>query len=760
MPIKSRLDIFGGACDKIKDIELRIITKKFCEYLYFNTYEFKNKSENTNEIKKLTEIIKNKRIEELDWKYIIYIINKYYGLRSLFVRFYDFIINNNIYSSNDKEDIYEFRWIFESYRNAEWLNKIFYHGSNIKFFYIIESKYYNKEIRKKLINFNTNNIFIKNLLKEYIHTISIRSVYTEGIYNFIYYFNYSIRRFNINNIFDFNYEIFKYQYRFYRKYRDKYRNNKKIISFLISFYIFLCQEIKKTGNDINVFKIGDRIDEFCLYRKDFEELYNSGYCLVLYNKFDEIPKIDRWLLMPNNNIYNTTRLNNYKYRALDFKNIDNLEERHFVKKWIWEYDISLSTKYSIYCHIKEFIMIKEKFKNKILDIFNGYDNTQYVTQFEIRNYMEIINNGKSDALFNNKINAIRQYLKFLNNNCNLNIGEHTIRILGYKYLEIEPNPINKNDLEKIKEAFKNNSQGLDRKLYEIIFKLLLITPLRPSEIVSLKVDCIKKHISKGKFTLEFISSGEMEIYKARTITKTSKGEMLSINIGEYAKGLIDEAIELTEHIRSKCYYEEMSNYIFLTERERKRIMIIQQKQFSDYFREILKSINLKNAYRSYNLRHTFMTNAIKVVEEEGGSIFKSQAITLHKNIQTTAKYYYKYDNQKYLEGAYGVTLEDIEIKGKVLKDNEIDSNKFNKKNRVNNSGYCSSNSCIGVECFICSNFITSIKEKDNFISMIQQLENDIISETDDHDLEKKVIMKKLYVKYLEAILSKSNEVNN
>lgn len=747
-----RIDIYMGLCNEIESELLKAVVKGFCKELYDTTYEFRRKSANTREIERFIENIKQETLYSFNWGYLNKSVMKYKNIRTLYIRFYRYLIKNNNYIADDKDLVCEKIWILNSFNASQWLDKIFYPNSDIRYFYVKDIDYYGGGKRRKLVNFNTKDVFLQELLKEYMQFLSVRTLNSDGLFKFIYNFSNSVKYLQVSGIDDFNFNTFRHQYRFYKRYGLKLKKNYKMKSFIINFYIFICNKVENEMKNKSVFNIGDDIDLNCLYRSDFSKLYDNGYKLILYNRFDVLPKNDKWILAPNNYIHDTTRINNYNYRTLDFTTISDLKERKYIKMWFWNSNISLSTKYGMYCNIIEFVSIVRR--NRLILNYSlvEHNSNEYITISDLKIYISILRNkGYSRAAINGKVLAVKQYCRYLNENSFECINQFKLRILQSKSVNSTPNPIEKDKKIIIDQIMNENNSTVDQKLFNIVYKLLLITPLRPSEILNLKVNCISSQMSHGKFTLNVKTEESKEIYKVNTITKVSKGEKINISIGEYAKRSIEEAIKITSDIRANCK-PDMNKYIFLTKRARNRTMVLRAKQFSDYFRRILDQVGLKDKHTSYNLRDTYITTAFEVVEKAGGDILELNALTLHKNIDTTNKHYCAYRNRKYLEGAYGVTLDNIIIKGKVISSDYIRDNNYNNMQRVENCGYCESKQCTGVECLICKNFVTTTAEKNNFIKMIDHIDKEILLEKNSHDKEKMLVIKKLYVKYLEEII--------
>src|SRR5699024_7105620 len=90
----------------------------------------------------------------------------------------------------------------------------------------------------------------------------------------------------------------------------------------------------------------------------------------------------------------------------------------------------------------------------------------------------------------------------------------------------------------------------NNKLFMLIFYLLSVTELRPTNILTLRKDCVKE-IAPDKYVIE-------------TQTKTSNKEIIQVPISNEVKKQIDEIIRVTESYREESNDGETNKYLFIT----------------------------------------------------------------------------------------------------------------------------------------------------------------------------------------------------
>ena len=129
-------------------------------------------------------------------------------------------------------------------------------------------------------------------------------------------------------------------------------------------------------------------------------------------------------------------------------------------------------------------------------------------------------------------------------------------------------------------------------------------------------------------------------------------------------------------------------------------------------------------------------------------------LTSHSHSSTTIKHYSKPDIIEMLEATNGIVIGDVTINGKIL--NEIPNNIASDNNLVSdNCGYCSALKChinSDLSCLLCKDFVTTINRKPYFEEQIKLIDSLILTKSLQHDKEDLINRKRLFLKYLEAII--------
>ena len=287
------------------------------------------------------------------------------------------------------------------------------------------------------------------------------------------------------------------------------------------------------------------------------------------------------------------------------------------------------------------------------------------------------------------------------------------------------------------------------QLYYVIFYIAIETSFRASQILSLKIDCVR-------------STAKQNEYVIYSETKTSNQEEIEQPISVYVKRCIDEAIRLTSEFRTNNTYEELNQNIFIIPSVIKNNCYrrIQNSNFNDFLRNICDELNIPH-YTLQNLRDSHMTMAEEYIIRQKLSDSQLKILTHHKSTQTTLQHYSKPSITEILEAVNGVIIGNVDVKGNIIKQlpKEIDEH----SDLVSDGcGYCSSKNCscfTDIDCLLCEHFVTTFTRKSYFEERIKMLDKMIPSAIYPHDKEDLVNKKRLLLAYLKKIIEQE-EMHN
>lgn len=485
---------------------------------------------------------------------------------------------------------------------------------------------------KRIVRISIKNPEIRNQIISYIDTLEVE---VGPLKKFINNFSKSIQEKEINSINDLDYDVFSSQIKYYKQ----NFNTSLGIRLLIDFYQFLLNCQSPVLNDLT--------DHRFLNRTMLPDELYEGYKFLFYQPLEAIPSSDKWILSYTESQCTNSGISPSMTLGLDFSKIKYKKLRYPLKHYFWNYDSSISTKMTNYNSIIQFLnFISTYSKNNILPFNKENSEDIDITLNKIIGYCSfILSKYSNNATIAFEIYVVREFLNHVNSHQLLNVEK------GYKYYlnysrgtsNNEANPIKEDDLNKITKEIKKRANQSDlKKLYMIIFYLLITTELRPSNVVSLRKDCVQ--------------TNKQNQYVIRTETKTSNKEIVNVPITLEIKKQIDEAIKITESIRIKNNDIETNNYLFIRERRLQETYgVISLQQFNLYLKKICRELNIPE-YTASNLRDTHMTKAEEFIIGKNYSDIQKNVITGHKSSSVTEKHYIKKNLRNALKAADGITI--------------------------------------------------------------------------------------------------------
>lgn len=267
------------------------------------------------------------------------------------------------------------------------------------------------------------------------------------------------------------------------------------------------------------------------------------------------------------------------------------------------------------------------------------------------------------------------------------------------------------------------------------------TEFRPTQIFSLRKDCIKETAKKNEYVLVSRS-------------KTSAGEMCEYPITKYVKQEIDEIIKATEFLRILSTATDLKDYLFITPSVRKgQVQLLTCESFNRHLKKCCAQAEISH-YSISNLRDTHMTKAEEEIIRKSLSDVQMRVLTGHKNANSD-KTYIDTNVRTMLEAVHGVIIGDVNVDGNVIDSNpEVTI----PQNEVSNScGYCSSKNCNDftyLDCMLCKSFVTTVDRLPYFYEQLKQIDSRLPQAKCPHDREDLVNIKRLLLYYIDKLTTK------
>lgn len=575
------------------------------------------------------------------------------------------------------------------------------------------------------IEFDTKNKFIQELLVDFFEQTPEFIVEYKS-FVFFKEFSTSLNHKLPKDVLEFNVNTLRQQCLYFKS------SGTDTIRFLKNFYIYL----DKLQGDKSVFIIAHNVNIAFLQRKDFLALFLNDYKLVQFNRYEDPPDFDRWVVLPNGEEKRSTTVRKNKYRTIFFDDI-SFEFKSICKKFFWYGKSDFRTKFTYMFIIKDFLIFRTDFRNnKKIILFQQKDFMDTICANDIKYYLHGKEKNKNGIK-----KALTTFLQYIQKNNLYKVHESCYRFLKINEYSSDNIPmIPSKDycklIDKLIEHANLSKKTLD-ELCLIIFIIMSLTPFRVNQLMGLSINNLKV-IGKDKYAIE-------------TITKTSKGNKKIFEITGYIRKLFMNAIDLTDEYRNIAD-EEIQNYIFL--RSKKSVLAVYV--FDLYLKKVCMEIGIQ-VYGAQNIRKTYMTVVAKNALKDGACLSTLKDLFDHASISTTQKYYLKLKTSDYLSsiGSLNIRDDDIPVMGQILPDEKLSSK--DSVSLVNKGcGHCTSSSCqiISIaECVMCSHFSTTPKHIPFFEKEIERigniLEDDSLSEHDRKDYE---LIQKLYLKYIKSLI--------
>lgn len=454
---------------------------------------------------------------------------------------------------------------------------------------------------------------------------------------------------------------------------------------------------------------------------------------VKYTRFDNLPLIDNWMLIPNKEeISKSTSVTETSVILLKFSEIINKQFRYFAKLYFWNSNVSLNTKSN-----NQYILIK--FINFSFDSENTiYHKISSDILAKFKSFvMSTIKNIETRRSYTK---IVRDFMNFLKefNLIDVESGSNFFLNMRGTFNQNTATGVKDEDLIKLADYLSiHKHDDMQNLMNYVIFHICLNTEFRISQICSLEIDCIHESMKKNEYVI-------------KSITKVSGGEIIEQPCSNILKKIVDDYLIESANFRETLQRIELKKYLFVNNKYSKNICKVYTK---DRFVEGLEyaCFELKiNKITSKNLRVTYISNAYEYKIKNGLSDVIVLGVTGHRNINTIHNHYLQEKIQEALEATNNIIIGDIDLNGTIV----IEKKRINTRKLVtveSECGFCQSDYCKltgPLSCLLCVHFVTTLDRVPFFEKQLIELDKSINDSKVRHDIEALVNIKRLYLKYL------------
>jgi integrase len=673
------------------------------------------------------------------------------------------LLDMNVDFGKDTEYLEENKWIFSLHKLGikTLYSDNFFQGSKPENIFL-----YSSDSVKKLFNIDIDSSSLREILQGYITNRLRFTNNCTQINIFIKAFRISLS--NCNKIpetyTDFTYETFIEQYEVLKSMSSD-RKKRNAINELRHFYVYLLDMLEKMGDTYKIFEESTGIDKIFLKNDDFYNLFEKGFKVVNYNKYENIPEHDKWLLNPNGYEKSSVAIKPLEYRIVNFSVIEDIQIRKLAKEYFIYGNKSVASLLTeIRSIFRYFTFIQsDKIKRECNQVvnFRNSNNNGIFSESKILMFIDYKSSKASGyAKAGASLSQLKRFIKFVDNKKIYNIDSKIYNYFKFKRdsKQLSSKIIVKEDLVKISKEIKTNmkSGSYGDKIFWYYFYLAISTNFRPSEILNLKRDCIVSTMKTGDYKV--VSEN---INRINMKTKTSAGQVVEVNPSEYTLRIIQEAIEFTKELAKEAP-DKIKDLIFIKRGKSGYIVPVNYVNIRYDLNKLNKKLELKNGpYSTYDLRHTYMTKLFEDAIKDG-KVNLAILASGHKDISTTIKHYIRPDIRNYLEAFYKVNIGNIDIKGRIISNVSDLNMKMPKDLRevtVSDCGGICTGECDiseNIDCLICKKYVVPVDNIPLFEKKLKMLDNQISNSPIQHEKEHLVSIKKLYVAYLSAMYSYKN----
>lgn len=712
--------LFFSSCDILHDEEITMLTHKWCEGVKLDTIHTVSSRLNLLHIYHsiAKDLFKSRGIDDLKREDLIN-TNQYKAL-FLYLEF----INKHHPLSDNISYLCTFSDVFQNGRRELYnFSDLCLADDPLKYV----SVHTVKGNRLFCIDIPTST----SLFQDMIDYISMSPYRTRAFTDFVNTFYESMGPFKASEAGELSLNAFIESVGYY----GRKENPKKFFSILHAFYNFLYNKYQ-----INFFE-SSGLDASILSINGLPAKINSGYKIVKYNAFDEVPESDKWIVFYNPKADTSTIQHPSKAITMDFSNTENEYFKSWIKQFVWRAEKSLLKKREEANVLREALnYVNDIRTHKVLSIYcrETVSSNAPLTSSEISAIRDFFRNqDTAEKTKHSKIYAFTSFLHFLEDNDVTSIPNGAFYHLYYQdSISNTARAIPDDELICLTRVIKQNAkETITNALYSIAYAISLDTSLRISSIFSLKIDCIHETAKKGEYTLSVRQKDPTLEYTEEPITISTKR-------------YIDQVIEITKELRKKAPKYLKDVLFIVPQRGSAPVRKLNRNNFTIYLKKCCQCAGIPT-YTAANLRDTYMTKAKEFQIKNQLSDAELSILTGHKTSDVDVKHYLDMDITTIMEAVNGVIVGDVNIHGAIVP--KIPSGVAIDENEVSNGcGYCQNSVCnelTYIDCIMCKHFITTPSRLPFFENQIKQMNMNIKNAITPHDKEDYINIKRLLVAY-------------
>jgi len=545
-------------------------------------------------------------------------------------------------------------WLFLGLQGLN-IKKIFSPGTDPRgFLDMIFANSKSKQLRTR-IYINAPNQGTRELLKKFAYTLSMGQINRPCYRRFFAEFKLSISENIPKDIYGFNQYTFVEQFEYYNQFNASSDHNHTFT--LSQFYVFLFELIEREGIHHVLFSAHSGLSKSYIMKKNFLFLFGTGFKLVHYSRFDNVPTHDKWLLNPGIEATLTTAIKSVDLITLDFSQIPDCPIKTVFKSWFWNSELTFYNRYSLFKSLKIIIEYFCRRRKTMQSMVDGSLEPLLVCEITLLSVVQFrahLINYANLTTRNKYVTALKCFCDYI-----WKTNAMPVDFSAFDYLKLFPKKIYEgetipdSELQMITQFFKDRAQNgkVKDKLCWILLALYLTSNIRPSEALDMTRDCKEEAMKEGEYCLKLKRKG-------------SFGDKEDYSVNAYVVNLIEMAISITD----QYFYHaspEIRDYIFIYE-SRGRILPITRDTIYRRLHAATRRLDI-GPYSLSNVRDTFMTRAIDESVRQGKTMEEISVITNHKDYNTDRRHYYQLDVRKILEATYHITIGNIIIPGQVVK---------------------------------------------------------------------------------------------
>lgn len=452
----------------------------------------------------------------------------------------------------------------------------------------------------------------------------------------------------------------------------------------------------------------------------------DGTEIVKYSPYEKPKYYNKMLLIPSSD---DSHLNGDSYRVypLDVTEIGNTKLKKWYIDFFWKTtSIKLSNRKDTLSSIFKFLQkLDEKITIEETEIkISEADIAEYVSYYK--------NTNVSESKISFRLQQLKKFLQFIESEYSYPVKEIFYRMMVFSNGKSKPNknPYSSEDIKRIIEHLRFN-----KPLIACAILIISNSELRTSSVMNLKVDCLVKNVSKKG----------LEEYSVKVHTKTSSNEIELVNINQYVKVFIDEALKLTEKIRKYATSYE-KDYVFIFQPSgRSMPRRFKPEAFSNAIRRTCSELNIE-FLGTKGLRNNYMQGTSNLLSKKNLSHKLTKSLTGHSG-DIHHRNYDQLNISEFFEQYYNLSIGNVYLRGTIKSKTTLSKN----ASVVENCGFCSEEHCQldgKVDCFMCKSFVTTLSCIPFYEKEIEKIEHRIMKQTISHEKDFLLSKKKLLVGYL------------